>query len=115
MEVVAVPGELRAVFGRWCAGRVPAERRDTLQIGYLIQGDEVTIMERHPPAFPELGPAWTSMPVAQLRHGDPAPGLWSLYTPDGEDWRRYDAADPAPDPERLLAEVELDPTHVFWG
>jgi len=115
MEAVAVPEEFRALFSRWCASQVPADRRDSLQIGYLMHGNEVTIMERHPPTFPELGAAWTSMPIAQLRYRDPERLLWSLYLPAGEDWRRYEGAHPAARPERLLEEIELDPAGVFWG
>jgi hypothetical protein len=115
MEAVAVPGDYRVVFSRWCASQVPADRRDSMQIGYLIQGDEVTIIERHPPTFPELDAAWTSTPIAQLRYRDPEAGLWSLYVPAGEHWRRYEGTQHALRPERLLEEVELDPAGVFWG
>jgi hypothetical protein len=102
-----VPEEFQSVLGRWCAGRVPDDRRDELQIGYTIQGDEVTIVERHPPKYPELGHAWTSTPVCQLRYGDPEPGLWSLYLPTGaDDWQRADRVPPADRPEALLDAVQ---------
>ncbi len=102
------------MFSAWCAARIPADRRASLQVGYLIHGNDVTILERRPPAFPELGAAWSSAKVAQLRYGDPEPGLWSLYAPDGEKWRRYESADPVDYPQPLLTEVDLDPTDAFW-
>ncbi len=112
---MAVPEEIRSLLSRWCAAQVPDERRDAMQVGYTIQGDEVTIVRRHPPEFPELGAAWTSVRVAQLRYGDPKPGMWSLYVAGDDDWRRYDAVPPAATPEALLGEVERDRARVFWG
>ena len=104
-----VPEEFRSVFGQWCRSRVPDELRDELQIGYTIQGDEVTIVERRPPKYPELGHAWTSTPVFQLRFGDPEPGLWSLYVPAGDDeWKRSDQLRPAGRPEPLLDAVSAE-------
>jgi hypothetical protein len=110
-----VPEEFHTLFGHWCAARVPEERRDELQVGYTIQGDEVTIVRRHAPAYPELGAAWSSARVAQLRYGEPEPGMWTLYGPHEDDWRRYDAVPAADRPEPLLDEVERDPSGLFWG
>jgi hypothetical protein len=111
---VSVPREYQELFGRWCAERVPAHARATLQIGYRVHGDQVTFTERRPPEFPELESAWSSTRVAQLRHNEPEPGLWRLYIPDGDGWRRYDHP-PAPVPETLLEEIAADPRSVFWG
>jgi hypothetical protein len=111
---VAVPKEYQALFSRWCADRVPGHARASLQIGYSIHDDQVTIVERHPPAFPELTSAWSSTPVAQLRYNDPEQGLWQIYQRVDQGWKHYELP-PAPMPEPLLAEISSDPRSVFWG
>jgi hypothetical protein len=101
---MAVSREHQALFGRWCAERVPADERGRLQVGYSIRGDQVTIVRRRPPRYPELGAAWSIARIAQLRHNEPAKGLWRLYTPTEDGWERADH-EPADVPEPLLAEV----------
>src|SRR5262249_22952068 len=73
---VPLPKEYQGLFSRWCADRVPGHARASLQVGYSIRGDLVTIVRRKPPRFPELNSAWTSTPIAQLRHNDPEQGMW---------------------------------------
>lgn len=112
----AADDALRRLLSRWCGDRLPAGVRPQVQISYTILEGVVTIVERRPPAFPPLGAAWTATPVAQLRRDDPVAGAWSLYEPTDRGWRRYrrplaQAVEPAP----LLAEVDADPTGVFWG
>jgi hypothetical protein len=100
---MAVPDETRTRLSQWCAARVPDDERDQWQVGYTIQGDEVTIVERRPPAYPELGAAWSATPVAQLRLDDE--GGWALYRPVGESgWRREASG---PDPIALLDQVSV--------
>ncbi|MBO0848183.1 MAG: DUF3024 domain-containing protein [Pseudonocardia sp.] len=108
-----VPKEYQGLFSRWCADRVPGHARATLQVGYSIRGDLVTIVRRRPPRFPELHSAWSSTPVAQLRHNDPEQGMWRIYQRVNDRWERYDHP-PATIPEPLLAEIAGDPGAVFW-
>jgi hypothetical protein len=105
MRDMAVPEEIRTRLSRWCADRVPDTEREQRQIAYTIQGGEVTILDRRPPAYPELGAAWSATPLAQLRQDDPESGMWSLYRPAGErDWRREFGGD---DPLALLDRVTV--------
>src|SRR5690242_17527624 len=96
MFIVPVPEETRHQLSLWCSAQVPAEERRQRQIGYTIQGDDVTIVDRRAPAYPELGTAWSTTPLARLRADDPEAGDWTLYRPAGEDrWRRVTTgADP---------------------
>lgn len=100
---MVVAEEVRHRLSRWCAARIPDAEREQRRIGYTIQGAEITIVDRRPPAFPELGAEWSTTPLAQLRADDPDPGVWSLYRPVGEDgWERATAGD---DPLALLDAV----------
>lgn len=97
---MALPEPVRAALSRWCAAQVPADERAGRQIGYTVHDREVTIVDRRPPRYPELGRAWTSTPLALLRADDPEPGRWSLYLPVGDRWRRDGPA--ADEPLALL-------------
>jgi hypothetical protein len=97
---MAVPEEIRSRLSQWCAARVPDGERDQRQIAYTIQGDSITILERRPPAYPELRPAWSATPLARLRRGRDG---WQLERPVGNgDWRREAAG---ADPIELLDRV----------
>jgi hypothetical protein len=99
-RVMPLPEPVRAALSRWCAAQVPAGQRDRRQIGYVVREREVTIVDRRPPRYPELGRAWTSTPLALLRADDPEPGRWSLYLPARDGWRRDGPA--ADEPLALL-------------
>ncbi len=95
--------------------RVPPEHRDEIRIEYTVRGNAITIVERRPPWHPGLGPEWTSMKIAQLRY-DPEIGTWSLFCCDrNERWFPYFDTDPSGDVGPLLAEIDEDPTGIFWG
>jgi hypothetical protein len=98
---MAVPEEIRTLLSQWCAAAVPDAEREQRQIGYTTQGDDVTILDRRPPAYPELGVEWSATPVALLHLEDD--GGWVLYraTADGG-WRQETAG---PDPIALLEQV----------
>jgi hypothetical protein len=97
---MAVPEEIRMRLSRWCAARVPAAEREQRQVAYTIHGGEVTIVERRPPAYPELGAAWSATPVARLVH---LPDGWRLDRPAGRGEWRQDAT--GSDPIALLEGV----------
>ena len=101
-ESMALDGSPRTATMRYARARgdpqsaVPVVRRpgagterDRRQVGYTIQGDDITIHDRRPPTYPELDASWATVPVARLRHGDPEPGRWTLYRPAVADgWER---------------------------
>lgn len=102
---MTLPEETRRRLAAWCADRVRAAGRARHQVAYTVHEDVVTLLDRRPPEFPELGAAWSRRRLAQLRGGDPGPGLWSLYRPVGEDgWER--SGSPDDDPIALLARIE---------
>jgi hypothetical protein len=75
----------------------------------------VTIFECRPPWREDLGPEWTRQEIARLRYAKAA-RTWTLYWPDRHSkFHRYKDLDPTSRVERLLAEVDADPTCIFWG
>ncbi|MGI8774087.1 MAG: DUF3024 domain-containing protein [Actinomycetota bacterium] len=102
----------RAV-GRYCEERVPPHVRDKIRMEHEIRGNSVTIVERRPPWREDVGPEWSRLTVAQLRYEEEK---WALYWSDRNGkWHFYDVFDPTPDLSAALAEIDDDPTAIFWG
>ena len=81
----------------------------------MVRGRSVTIVECRAPWRADIGPAWTRFPIAQLRF-EPTVARWTLYWRDRNlRWHRYDRIDSASHVDSLLAEIEADPTAIFWG
>jgi hypothetical protein len=100
---------------RWCDERVPAHVRDQIRIECEVATGYVTVVERRPPWREDYGPQWTSRPVARLRY-TMATGVWTLYYTDRNlRFHRYDPAPATADVVDLLAEIDRDPTAIFWG
>ncbi len=94
---------------------MPALARDQVGLEFSARGNAITIVERRPPWHPGLGPDWSSLKIAQLRY-DPAASTWSLYCCDrNERWFQYFDIEPSRDVRPLLAEIDADPTGIFWG
>jgi hypothetical protein len=99
----------------FCERRVPVDLRGELRLEHSTRGSAITIVERRPPWSELIGPDWTSTNVAQLRY-DERSNRWTLYAADRNDrWFLYDDVGPSGDVEPLLAEIEPDPTGIFWG
>ena len=99
----------------FCESRIPVELRDQIHLEYAVRGNAITIVERRPAWRPDLGPEWTSNKLAQLRY-DVKAGKWSLHWRDSNDrWHLYTDMRPVDDVAPLLAEIDADPTGIFWG
>ena len=100
---------------RWCRTRVPDHVRDEVRIEADVAERHLTIVECRPPWRADFGPEWTRFPIARLRYTK-ATRLWSLYWRDRNlKFHEYDRVPPSPSVEELLAEVDRDPTAIFWG
>jgi Protein of unknown function (DUF3024) len=98
-------------------GRNDAPARVVGQVRYDmdVDGRWVTILECRPPWQEECGPESTGFPVARLRYTT-ARRAWSLYWQDRNlKFHLCDLVEPTPDVETLLAEIDHDPTCIFWG
>jgi hypothetical protein len=100
--------------GDFCKKRVPAHVLDKLNLSNKIRGNNVTIFENRAPWHPDMK-EWTSMAIAQLRY-DEKTGKWTLYCADRNDrWHEYYDMEPTKDIGKILAEIDEDPTGIFFG
>ena len=105
-------------IARWVDARnasLPEAARDKIRYEIDVTATTVTILECRPPWRVDFGPEWTRFPIARLRYTK-TKRHWSLY------WRdrnlRFHVCElipPGPNLEDLLAEVDRDPTGIFWG
>jgi hypothetical protein len=111
--VPAVPELDLARIRAYCDRRVPARARNEARVEASVRGKSVTIFDCRPPWHPSLT-EWSRVPIAQLRYV-PDAEHWTLYWADRNSrWHRYDLVDPGP-VSTLLAEIDEDPTSIFWG
>jgi hypothetical protein len=111
--VPAVPELDLARIRHYCESKVPQQIRDKVRVEMDVRGRSVTIFECRPP-WQATMTEWSRDRVAQLRY-DTESHLWSLYYADRNSrWHRYFDTDPGTLDE-LLAEIEADPTGIFWG
>jgi Protein of unknown function (DUF3024) len=100
---------------RWCRDRVPEHVRDQVRVEVDVAERHVTIVECRPPWRADMSAEWTRFPIARLRYTKTT-GVWSLYWRDRNlGFHAYDLVSPTASIEELLAEVNRDPTAIFWG
>jgi hypothetical protein len=114
---MAIPDQVRsqveAKLARFCARKAPPEVSEQLRLVYRIQGDAVMLHEERP-AIGMPG-TWVETKVAKMRY-DPKGRRWSLECADaGGRWRAYRGAGPLPSLDAAIAEIDRDPTGIFWG
>jgi hypothetical protein len=111
---VAAPELAVAKIKRFCHERTPAELRDEMRLEVEVRGNSVTIVDCRPLFHGEPGD-WTRMKIAQLRF-DPADATWALYWADRNSrWHRYNGVDATKILDDVLAEIDDDPTCIFFG
>ena len=104
-----------AKIRRYADARVPLRVAAQVRMEVAVRGTAVTIVERRPPWRADLDTEWSSFPIAQLRF-DPARAEWRLYWRDRNlRWHQYDRIAAASHVDPLLAEIDADPTTIFWG
>jgi hypothetical protein len=118
-QAMALPELVRRAALRqvepFCMDRVPAQHRDEIRVEFTLRGNAITIVERRPPWRADFGEEWSSLKIAQLRYR-PGTGLWSLlWRNRNERWFMYPNIEPSHDVAPLLAEIDADPTGIFWG
>ncbi len=100
---------------RWCRARVPEHVRNNVRVEVEVAERHLTVVECRPPWREDFGPEWTRFPIARLRYTR-ATRSWSLYWRDRNlKFHEYDRVPASAVVEELLAEVDRDPTGIFWG
>ena len=102
-----------ALLEAYCERRVPLHIRDSVALQFRFRGDDVVLFEKRP-VFQRPN-EWVNCNVARFRHNHSS-GTWSLFHRDRNGrWHAYDLIEPSTHFETLLAEVDRDPTGIFWG
>ena len=104
---------IEALLVAYCEKRVPPEVRDKVRVLFRIKGESVTLLESRPSFVDRTH--WIDTVVAQFRRS-PKTGNWVLYCADrNSKWHLYEYLRPKKTLRPLLAEVDRDPTGIFWG
>ena len=99
----------------YCEQRVPKRVRHQVRLEVQISGYTLTLIERRAPWTPDIGQEWTTCPIARFRHVKKT-GLWTLFCRNRNlRWWQYPDTEATTDFKELLAEVDEDPTGIFWG
>jgi hypothetical protein len=100
---------------RWADQRVPPHARHQVRLEIETNAQAVTVVERRAPWREDFGPQWSRLPIARLRYTK-SRGHWTLYWRDRNlKFHRYDLLEPTTNVTELLAEIDRDPTGIFWG
>jgi len=115
VSLAKLPDTDLARIARYCETRVPLEYQDQVRVEFRTRGKTVTIVECRPPWQEDLGPEWSENPQARIRY-DEATAAWTLYWFDRNSRAHlYDLVEPHQPIQRILDEIENDPTGIFWG
>lgn len=102
-----------SMLAEFCEARVPDHVRDQIRLSFRFEGNVVYLVESRPGW--RRSKDWTSMDIARFRYFV-GRREWVLYWSDrNEVWHRYDQLAPSETFNRLLREVDDDPTCIFWG
>ncbi len=101
-------------IGKYCDNRIPAHLRNKVTVSYEIRGSNVTIFESRAPWRSEMT-EWTKSKVAQIRY-DEKKTMWTLFCRDqyGK-WYKYESLPAVKNLDRVIEEIDADPTGIFWG
>ena len=116
----AVRASAEAALQAFCERRVPESVRNEVRLEVAFRGNAAATYERRPPYVSSFTPVrenedWTRRSIAKFLY-DAGTRRWALYAADRHGrWHVYDGLDPSDRLEDLIAEVDADPTGIFWG
>ncbi|MEI6363540.1 MAG: DUF3024 domain-containing protein [Actinomycetes bacterium] len=98
----------------WCATRTPAATADQVRVVAVVDGPQVVIAEERPPWDGGHGSPWETYPLARVTYVRSS-RTWNLeVSSEGDRFRKYPGL-VSGSLEEVLAEIDEDPTFVFWG
>ena len=106
---------LEAILAHYCETRVPLHVRNQVQLSFRMEGHLVTLFEKRV-SFQDRS-RWIDIDIARFRYYKNR-NQWVLFWRDSkrrQGWHRYEDIKAGPSIEPLLAEVDKDPTGIFWG
>ena len=108
--------ELDAIRVRkWAHDKTPPEFRNEMRVEVDETPRGLTILECRPPWPGQIDSEWSRNPIARLGYVKRA-GEWTLYYADRNSrFQRYWECGPSQHVTDLLAEIDADPTCIFWG
>ena len=99
----------------YCQSKVSDHALDQVRIELELSLSAATGVEVRAPWREDCGPEWTRLPIARLRYTQRT-GTWTLYARDrNQRFHRYPFVAPSRDVNALIAEIDHDPTCIFWG
>ena len=114
MAVRDIPETDFARIRAWCASRVSGDALKQLRVVGEVDGLHVVIAEERSPWNGDPEAPWESYPVARLTYLTPSRGWRLEVSAEGGRFRKYTEL-PSGSLDGLLAEIDEDPTFVFWG
>lgn len=107
---VAIPANDQLLINQFVHRLTSVEYLHLRRLDLEVRNDEVIIIES---SFALND--WLNVPAAKLQF-DEESGAWTLFCVRGdEEWHVYPLTFPTADVSRLLAEIDSDPTSIFWG
>ncbi len=101
------------IFSAYCAMKAPHHISDRFRVEFELRGDEVKLFESRPDLLDKS--RWNCYKIARFRKNS-GENRWYLYYADrNERWCPFNPHPSDTDIEKLLAEVEKDPSGIFWG
>jgi len=103
---------VKRLLGHFCEQRAALHIGESVSLSYAVNGNKVTLIETRP-FFVDPG-MLNHIKVAQFEYS-PTSLIWTLYWYDRKNRRQpYPTGRNRDELEKLLAEVEADPTGIFW-
>ena len=100
---------------KWAEEKTPPEFRDQMRVEVDETPRGLTIFDCRPPWSEHVGTEWSRNPIARLTYTKQS-GEWTLYFADHNSrFHRYPEFAPRKHVAHLLAEIDADPTCIFWG
>jgi len=97
----------------YCESRVPLRVRDQVRLSFRLAPHHVELFEERPRYdAPEI---WMEHSIAKFRYVASRREWWLYCIRRDLRWHRYEPFPLARDFDKLLDEVDEDPTGIFWG
>ena len=110
----AVKNLVEKKLDTFLGNRVPPDVADKIRLSYTFRGNSVTIWEHRAPWTKNML-EWSASAVAQLRY-NPKAQMWMLYWRDrNTKWHEDEGVAPVKKLDLMLAELNRDPTGIYWG